>query len=827
MRRTARLARRRSPRSPSRAAPAPKTHRRQSGPAYNYVCPNVDGKPALDCYLDAVAHLYTMCRHVKSIEIIEFGYDEVAAKASTAPRASPASTSRSGNITRPYQAALREADAHRSEAVEGLRSAATRPGLKALADLTVAPGRDRRRLQERVHATPYDDVRRSASTACASRRHGARARRPPATEAAAREAEGRRASDRTPGRALTTARRARRPPTLSRADAERRRAAARSSATAARSRAALPGFRVRAAAARDGRRRSRTRSPRGPAGRRGRHRHRQDVRLPRARAALRRQGDRLDRHQDAAGPALRARPAAGARRAALARRRSRCSRAAPTTSAIIISSARRARAGCRRATTRGTCRRSSRSRAPSERGDRARARRRSRERVDLAARHVDARELPRHRTARIYRDCFVMKARKEALEADVVVVNHHLFFADVMLRDEGVAELLPACNTVILDEAHQLPDTATLFFGEQTTAGQLARARARRRGRRAHGGSRRAATCPTPRRRSRRRSASCASPRAKLPGKLPRDVALAARGLRRRARRARRGARPRSRPSSAQFAERSEDLAQCAASRRRRARAGSRAGATPRTRPTTTGRGWIRWVDVTPHGFQLHASPLSVRRTCSAARSTRPRARVDLHVGDARGRPRLLATTRASSASTTPRPAAGRARSTTRAGAALRAARPARSRTRPSTPMPSSTPRCRCSQASGGRAFLLFTTLRALAQRARAPGRRASRATASTFRCWCRAKARAPSCSSASAALGNAVLLGSASFWEGVDVPGDALSVVVIDKLPFAPPDDPLLAARLEQLARRRRQSVLATGSCRRRRSASSRARAG
>ena len=48
--------------------------------------------------------------------------------------------------------------------------------------------------------------------------------------------------------------------------------------------------------------------------------------------------------------------------------------------------------------------------------------------------------------------------------------------------------------------------------------------------------------------------------------------------------------------------------------------------------------------------------------------------------------------------------------------------------------------------------------------------------------------------------LGNAVLLGSASFWEGVDVPGDALSLVVIDKLPFAPPDDPLFAARLDRL---------------------------
>ena len=117
--------------------------------------------------------------------------------------------------------------------------------------------------------------------------------------------------------------------------------------------------------------------------------------------------------------------------------------------------------------------RSSRSRARRERGDRAssptsprtrRSGRSSRRRATTAS----------ARTARSTRDCFVMKARKDALDADVVVVNHHLFFADVMLRDEGLAELLPDCNTVILDEAHQLPDTATLFFGEQVTAGQLA-----------------------------------------------------------------------------------------------------------------------------------------------------------------------------------------------------------------------------------------------------------------------------------------------------------------------------------------------------------------
>ncbi|HXL84205.1 MAG TPA: ATP-dependent DNA helicase, partial [Casimicrobiaceae bacterium] len=72
-----------------------------------------------------------------------------------------------------------------------------------------------------------------------------------------------------------------------------------------------------------------------------------------------------------------------------------------------------------------------------------------------------------------YDRCFVMNARKQALAADVVVINHHLFFADVMLKDEGLTELLPACNTVILDEAHQLPDTATLFFGEEISAGSL------------------------------------------------------------------------------------------------------------------------------------------------------------------------------------------------------------------------------------------------------------------------------------------------------------------------------------------------------------------
>src|SRR5687767_6633061 len=72
-----------------------------------------------------------------------------------------------------------------------------------------------------------------------------------------------------------------------------------------------------------------------------------------------------------------------------------------------------------------------------------------------------------------YGDCFVMRARRNALAADVVVINHHLFFADLVLREEGVSELLPACNTVIFDEAHQLPETARMFFGETLSSAQL------------------------------------------------------------------------------------------------------------------------------------------------------------------------------------------------------------------------------------------------------------------------------------------------------------------------------------------------------------------
>lgn len=72
-----------------------------------------------------------------------------------------------------------------------------------------------------------------------------------------------------------------------------------------------------------------------------------------------------------------------------------------------------------------------------------------------------------------YRDCFVVKARKTAQEAEVVVINHALFMADLALKEEGITDLLPAADCVVFDEAHQLPEVATRFLGEAVSTLQL------------------------------------------------------------------------------------------------------------------------------------------------------------------------------------------------------------------------------------------------------------------------------------------------------------------------------------------------------------------
>ncbi|HEI8864777.1 ATP-dependent DNA helicase [Serratia sp. AKBS12] len=73
----------------------------------------------------------------------------------------------------------------------------------------------------------------------------------------------------------------------------------------------------------------------------------------------------------------------------------------------------------------------------------------------------------------LYKDCFVVKARRRAMDADVVVVNHHLFLADMVVKESGFAELIPEADVMIFDEAHQIPDIASQYFGKQLTSRQL------------------------------------------------------------------------------------------------------------------------------------------------------------------------------------------------------------------------------------------------------------------------------------------------------------------------------------------------------------------
>jgi hypothetical protein len=101
------------------ASPRSQTSSGDAGSEHNYVCPHADGQPALECYFDAVAHLYTMCRNVKSIEIIEFGYEN-SRDGVNAAKSEYCLDKQKQNIARPYKAALREVSKSKP-AVEGLQ----------------------------------------------------------------------------------------------------------------------------------------------------------------------------------------------------------------------------------------------------------------------------------------------------------------------------------------------------------------------------------------------------------------------------------------------------------------------------------------------------------------------------------------------------------------------------------------------------------------------------------------------------------------------------------------------------------------------------------
>jgi ATP-dependent DNA helicase DinG len=380
-----------------------------------------------------------------------------------------------------------------------------------------------------------------------------------------------------------------------------------------------------------------------------------------------------------------------------------------------------------------------------------------------------------------YRDCHVVKARRAAQEADLVVVNHHLLLADLALKEEGFIEFLPGADAIILDEAHQIPDLAAQFFGVSLGSRELERlvdelraamlplkqAVLTKRLDKAHWAIR-ALRAEAPRQEGRYELAAVIEHMEKP----LRDLGAALQALE---------------EAASDLADASADLEKL-----HERLIHSR----ERLIHLQGDDAWegLRWLDVSPRSIRLYLTPLDVSGTLRALINAAPQAWVftsaTLAIGDDFSHfvGRLgLGDVRALSF---PSPYPLERNGLIYLPQGLPPPSDERHTTcmlKTVTPLLAMTP---------GGMFCLFTSHRAL----------------NAARKWCRANRRKlegrPLLVQGDAPRddllrrfrdhGNAVLLGTGSFWEGVDVRGPALSIVAIDKLPFASPADPLMMARLE-----------------------------
>jgi len=381
-----------------------------------------------------------------------------------------------------------------------------------------------------------------------------------------------------------------------------------------------------------------------------------------------------------------------------------------------------------------------------------------------------------------YQQCWVVHARRAAQEADLVVINHHLLLADLALKEEGFGELLPSADAFILDEAHQLPELASAFFGEHLSSRQLrelardtAAEHARdapemaalgEAARRLESASQalRGVLGPAQQRAPWTSMREDSEVNAALDGV---DQALAnLAGL------------------LAEAGARGKGLEVCGQ------RAVSLQARLAQLREPSASQ--IQWYETFTHAFALHNTPLEVSQIFSSAIGTYPSAWVftsaTLAVGGSfehfNGRLGLEGSDELGLDS--PFDYARNALLYLPKGL-------------PDPNEPGYTEQLLdrvepVIRANNGRSFLLFTSYRALREAAASLSQRVGLpllvqgtdgrdALLRRFR-----------------DAGNAVLLGTSSFWEGVDVRGEALSCVVIDRLPFAAPGDPVLQARLQAI---------------------------
>jgi ATP-dependent DNA helicase DinG len=393
-----------------------------------------------------------------------------------------------------------------------------------------------------------------------------------------------------------------------------------------------------------------------------------------------------------------------------------------------------------------------------------------------------------------YRQCHVVKARREAMAADLVVINHHLFFADMTLRDTGVAELLPSVELAVFDEAHQLGEAGVNFLGTLLGSGALidfsrdllAAGLQQARGLQAW---------------------------QELSGKIEiaaRELRLAAAGALREVRgtiklrwdeRAAHDdflaalnavlvAAEAARAATHEVTEAGPDFARLG---ERASELKSLAGRF--LEPAATGN--VRWIDISAHQARLVESPLDIRDALREQMGASSKAWIftSATLGDDE---RLSWFTESAGLESA---------RVLRLGSPFDYPHNARLYVPAAFPKPNLPEHvqavaqlaARCARAVGGRTFVLTTTLRALrsigellqaefngqgdAIEVLVQGQVPKRQLMQNF-----------------LARPRSVLVGSQSFWEGIDVPGDALLCVLIDKLPFPPPNDPLVEARIKRL---------------------------
>ncbi|MFZ4790916.1 MAG: ATP-dependent DNA helicase [Candidatus Competibacteraceae bacterium] len=390
-------------------------------------------------------------------------------------------------------------------------------------------------------------------------------------------------------------------------------------------------------------------------------------------------------------------------------------------------------------------------------------------------------------------DCFFAKARSAAQTAQVLIINHYLLFADMARKEAGFAEFLPGVDAFILDEAHQLPEIASQFFGQSLSSWQfleLARDTVVEQ-------ARDAADFPALRQRAEaldpavlnfRQTLDMEDRRALWREVVGQSTVLeAAVDLI--------GTLDRLCEALKEAAKRGKGLENC------HWRGADLLQRLVMLAGAESGPDQVRWFETRGRSFTLTQTPLDVAPLFQGRMAAQPGAWIftsaTLAVGQdfAHFAARLgvldYTGLRLDSPFDFPRntllyhpPALPDPGSSGYTVALLEAVLPVL-------------------EASRGRAFLLFTSHRALREAADwladrldypllTQGDLPKAALLQQFR-----------------NLGNAVLLGTASFWEGVDVRGEALSCVIIDRLPFAPPTDPVVQARIEALRQRGEQPFL------------------